>query len=50
MRKHLVITLTMAMCAVVVTFVALATVTPVAFAALGCLPIVQYRLMATIED
>jgi hypothetical protein len=50
MRNAAAITIAMALSVIVALFVALATVTPLAFAALGLLPIIQYRLMSLLES
>ena len=47
-RKQAVVSVALLVAVMVGVFVALSTVTPVAFAALGFLPIVQHRLMRLI--
>ena len=47
-RKQAVVSVALLVAVMVGVFVALSTVTPVAFAALGFLPIIQHRLMRLI--
>lgn len=47
-KKQAVVSVALLVAVMVGVFVALSTVTPVAFAALGFLPIIQHRLMRLI--
>lgn len=47
--RQAIISVALVIAAIVAVFVALSTVTPVAFAALGFLPLIQHRLMAQLS-
>ena len=48
-NRQAIVSVALVIAAIVAVFVALSTVTPVAFAALGFLPLIQYRLMAQLS-
>lgn len=48
-NRQAIISIALVIAAIVAVFVALSTVTPVAFAALGFLPLIQHRLMAQLS-
>lgn len=48
-NRQAIVSVALIIAAIVAIFVALSTVTPVAFAALGFLPLIQYRLMAQLS-